>query len=122
MNAESKSWLYDIATAIEEIRTFLARIQKLSLFQTDLKTKRAVERNLEIIGEAMSRILTQDAAIRLSNTRKIVDTRNRIIHGYDTVSNDILWNIIHQYLPVLKDEVEQLLKNLYIDHCFYEQR
>lgn len=109
MDNEIKSWLYDITNAIEEISIFLAGINDFAAFQKDLKTKRAVERDLEIIGEAMSRILNQDASIKLSSTRKIVDTRNRIIHGYDTVSDEILWNIIKQYLPVLKHEVEQLL-------------
>ena len=58
----------------------------------------------------MSRILDKDDFIKLSNVRKIVDTRNRIIHGYDTVSVNILWNIIMQHLPVLKKEVESLLE------------
>ena len=68
-----------------------------------------MERNFEIIGEAMSRILHQDDSLQLSNSRKIVDTRNRIIHGYDTVSDEMLWSIIINHLPTLKQEVEQYL-------------
>lgn len=64
---------------------------------------------MEIIGEAMSRILNQDDTIQLSNSRKIVDTRNRIIHGYDSVSDEVLWGIIVNHLPTLKGDVEQLL-------------
>ena len=60
-------------------------------YQNDLKTKRAVERNLEIIGEAVQRILKEEPSVQLSNVRRIVDTRNRIIHGYDTVSDELLW-------------------------------
>ena len=78
-------------------------------YQHDLKTKRAVERNVEIIGEALSRILKQDETIVIANSRKIVDTRNRIIHGYDTVSDDIIWGIITKHLPVLQIDIEQLL-------------
>jgi uncharacterized protein with HEPN domain len=74
-----------------------------------LKTRRAIERNIEIIGEAMSRILQKNDSIQLSNSRKIVDTRNRIIHGYESVSDDIIRSIILRYLPVLKAEVEKLL-------------
>ena len=48
--------------------------------------------------------------IEISNSRKIVDTRNRIIHGYDSVTPDILWLIISRYLPILKKEVDVLLK------------
>jgi uncharacterized protein with HEPN domain len=74
----------------------------LKTFKKDLKTKRAVERNIEIIGEAMSRILKAEPNIKISNTRKIVDTRNRIAHGYDSVSEDILWGIIIRNLPSLE--------------------
>ncbi len=95
--------------AIKEIESFIGESHDFSFFQNDIKTKRAVERNIEIIGEAMSRILARDNSIELSNTRKIVDTRNRIIHGYDTVSDDILWNIIIQNLPVLKQEIITLI-------------
>ncbi|WP_317129299.1 HepT-like ribonuclease domain-containing protein [Flavobacterium restrictum] len=55
------------------------------IYQNDLRTKRAVERNIEIIGEAMNRILKLNSEIVISNSRKIVDVRNRIIHGYDSV-------------------------------------
>lgn len=111
MDIEIKTWLYDILNAIIEIEGFLSDPPKdFSGYQADLKTKRAVERNIEIIGEAMSRLLTKDTSIELSNSRKIVDTRNRIIHGYDSVSDDIIWGIIINHLPLLKSEVEKLLK------------
>jgi uncharacterized protein with HEPN domain len=74
-----------------------------------LRTKRAVERNIEIIGEALSRILNRDKTIIITNSRKIVDTRNRIIHGYDSVSDDIIWGIIINHLAILKAEIEELL-------------
>jgi len=74
-----------------------------------LRTKRAVERNIEIIGEAMSRILKKDESIQISNSRKLVDVRNRIIHGYDSVSDDIIWGILIKHLPTLQSEAEQLL-------------
>lgn len=79
------------------------------MYRNDIKTKRAVERNIEIIGEAISRIIQRDTTIILSNSRKIVDTRNRIIHGYDSVSDNITWNIIITHLPLLKSEVGQKL-------------
>ena len=79
-------------------------------YRQDLKTKRAVERNLEIIGKAVKRILEKYKDIELTNARKIVDTRNRIIHGYDTISDDVIWGIIINHLPKLKIEVEELMK------------
>jgi len=74
-----------------------------------LRTRRAVERNIEIIGEALNRVLNKDPEINISNSRKIVDTRNRIIHGYDTVSDEIIWSIIIKYIPQLREEVQKLL-------------
>ena len=110
MDIEIKVWLYDILNAINEIDSFFIGTPKeFKAYQNDLKTRRAVERNVEIIGEAMNRILQKDDSIELSNSRKIVDTRNGIIHGYDSVSDDIIWSIIVSQLPTLKNEVEKML-------------
>ena len=110
MDIEIKAWLYDILNAINEIDSFFIDIPKEFIsYQNDLRTRRAVERNIEIIGEAMNRILLKEEPIELSNARKIVDTRNRIIHGYDTVSDDIIWSIVSSHLPILKSEVEKML-------------
>jgi uncharacterized protein with HEPN domain len=110
MDIEIKTWLYDILNAINEIESFLADSPKdFIAYQNDLRTKRAVERNIEIIGEAMNRILNKNHAIQFSNSRKIVDTRNRIIHGYDSVSDDIIWSIVIKHLPQLKSEIVALI-------------
>ncbi|MBS1757405.1 MAG: DUF86 domain-containing protein [Bacteroidetes bacterium] len=110
MGINIKTWLYDILNAINEIESFFIDTPKdFFIYQRDIRTKRAVERNIEIIGEAMSRILTYDEKIELSNSRKIVDTRNRIIHGYDSVSDDIIWGIVNKHFPLLKSEIETLL-------------
>ena len=111
MDIEVKTCLFDIVTAINEIESFFVDIPKdFFAYQNDIKTKRAVERNIEIIGEAMGRILFHNNTIQLSNSRKIVDTRNRIIHGYDTVSDEIIWGIVVKHLPLLKTEIQELLK------------
>jgi uncharacterized protein with HEPN domain len=57
----------------------------------------------------MNRILKLDSGIIISNSRKIVDVRNRIIHGYDSVSDDVIWGIIGKNRLVLKKEVKELL-------------
>ena len=108
MDNEINTWLYDILNAINEIDSFIGNVS-LEIFQGDIRTKRAIERNIEIIGEAMNRILKKDSNINISNARQIVDVRNRIIHGYDTVSDNILWAIVTQYLPILQKEVRSLL-------------
>jgi uncharacterized protein with HEPN domain len=110
MDNDIKTWLYDILNAINEIEGFFVDTPKEFLhYQNDLRTKRAVERNIEIIGEAMNRILKQNESIEITNSKKLVDVRNRIIHGYDSVSDDIIWGIVIKHLPLLQSEVEQLL-------------
>ena len=111
MENEIKAWLTDIKQAIQEINQFLPDKKDFNEFQKDLKTKRAIERNIEIIGEAVNRILKLRPDIQISHARKIVDTRNRISHGYDNVSAEIIWSIVVRDLPSLETEIEQLLKS-----------
>jgi uncharacterized protein with HEPN domain len=110
MDNTIKTWLYDILNSINEIESYFVETPKMfEIYQNDLRTKRAIERNIEIIGEAMNRILKENSGIEISNSRKIVDVRNRIIHGYDSVSDDVIWGIVIKNLPVLKTEVTHLL-------------
>ena len=110
MDNDIKTWLFDILSSINEIESYYVETPKIfEIYQNDLRTKRAVERNIEIIGEAMSRILKVKGEIEISNSRKIVDVRNRIIHGYDSVSDDVIWGIVIRNLPLLQKEVEKLL-------------
>lgn len=104
-----KTWLYDILNSIEEIESFFGDSPAgFEAYQNDLRTKRAVERNIEIIGEALNRISKRKESIVITNSRKIIDTRNRIIHGYDTVSDEVIWGIV-RHLPVLNLEIQKLL-------------
>lgn len=110
MDNDTKTWLFDILNSIKEIDVFVGQPRLFSDYENDLRTKRAVERNIEIIGEAMNRILKQNAQIEISDSRKIVAVRNRIIHGYDSVSDDVIWGIVIKQLPILKIEIEKLLR------------
>jgi len=109
MEDEVKTWLLDIKQAIVEINDFLPEQKNFFEFQKDLKTKRAIERNVEIIGEAANRILKKHPQIAITNIRKIIATRNRIIHGYDSLTDEIIWSIIIKHLPKLEEEVNTLL-------------
>jgi uncharacterized protein with HEPN domain len=104
-----KVYLKDIEQSVAEIFAFLPERRDFFEFQKDIKTRKAIERNIEIIGEAMNRILKIDPNFPIDASRKIVDTRNRIIHGYDSVSEDVLWLIIVNYLPNLEKQVKKLL-------------
>lgn len=109
MEDEIKTYLSDIKQAIAEINSFLPDKKDFFEFKKDLKTRRAIERNIEIIGEAAKRLITKHPDIPITDIKKIIDTRNRIIHGYDSVSEDIIWSIIIRNLPVLETEVNSLL-------------
>lgn len=109
MENRTKVWLADIKQAIVEINQFLPEKRDFFQFQKDIKTKKAVERNIEIIGEAVNRILIQNPDIEISNAKKIVATRNRVIHNYDSISQDIIWTIINRDLPLLEKEIDALL-------------
>jgi uncharacterized protein with HEPN domain len=106
-----KKSLEDILYAIDEIELFFVSIPKqYDEFLNNTLLRRAVERNIEVIGEAMNRILKADSNISITNARQIVDTRNYIIHGYDTLVPDILWSIVINHLPLLKQEVKRVSK------------
>lgn len=110
MEIEIRTWLKDIEQAINEIKLFVPEPRNFKAFQNDIKTKRAVERNIEIIGEAVNRILKASPRIQINHARKIIDTRNRIIHGYDAVSEEILWGIVNRSIPELEHEIKVLLE------------
>ena len=112
MDERINKHLEDILIAIDEIDIFFETIpRRYDIFINNLLLRRAVERNIEIIGEAMNRILKSDNPVIITNARKIVDTRNYIIHGYDTLAVDILWSIVINHLPLLKNEVLNLMNN-----------
>lgn len=110
MDSEINTWLFDILQSIKEIDSYYENKQKIfEEYMSDIKTKRAIERNLEIIGEAVNRILKKDKNFKLQNAEKIIGTRNRIIHGYDKISDDLIWSIVINHIPKLKDEVNKLI-------------
>lgn len=110
MDRKILKYLQDILTSIEEIEFFMeSRPKKYEVFCDDLLFRRGVERNLEIIGEAMNRTLKLNPGIPVTDARKIVDMRNFVIHAYDSLRSDMIWGIVINYLPLLKLEVQGLL-------------
>lgn len=106
MDNDIKTWLYDILQSMDEVDSYYdSRPRIFADYISDIKTKRAVERNLEIIGEAVNRILKKDKNFKLNNAEMIIGTRNRIIHGYDKISDDLVWSIVINHLPKLRGEV-----------------
>lgn len=112
MDQEIKTWLYDILQSINEVESYYENKPKIfEEYVSDTKTKRAIERNLEIIGEATNRIIKKDNGFTLEHSVKIIGTRNRIIHGYDKISDELIRSIVINHLPKLKKEVELYLND-----------
>lgn len=110
MDRKLRKYLSDILSSIMEIESFMeGRPREYSTFCNDVLFRRGVERNMEIMGEAMNQALKINPSIPITASRKIVDTRNFVIRAYDSLKPDILWGIAINHMPLLKKEVEALL-------------
>jgi uncharacterized protein with HEPN domain len=111
MHPKSPKWLEDIANSCAFIATQMAA-RELDDYASDLLLRSAVERNFEIIGEALLRIERTDPATaqRISDSRRIIGLRNRLVHGYDVTDHSVVIQIVHRNLPVLQVEVQGLLR------------
>ena len=109
MKRRIKKYLFDINVAIDSINEYLGDSARLEHYLGNKLLRRAVEREIEIIGEATNKILSLDSTIQIQNARQIVATRNFIIHGYDKVDDTLIWGIVSNYLPELKKDIERLL-------------
>lgn len=110
MNVEIKKYLFDISESIDSIEKYLGDKRDFNLYLSNKMLRRAVEREFEIIGEAMNRIEKLDPKIKISSQKQIINMRNRVIHGYDKIDDKIVWGTIIKYLPILKSEISNLLK------------
>ena len=109
MKDEIKKFLFDIKEAVDSIFNYLGDKHDFLKYDENKMLRRAVEREFEIIGEAVNRILKINPDFQIRNARRIIDLRNLVIHGYDKVDNVIIWGIINRDLPELKLEIDKLL-------------
>ncbi len=82
------------------------------LFVKNTILRRAILMNIAIIGEATNRIIKINPDVAITNARKIVDTRNYVIHGYDSLRPKMIWAIVINHLPLLKKEASEILNKL----------
>ncbi|MDE6339299.1 MAG: DUF86 domain-containing protein [Muribaculaceae bacterium] len=103
-------YLYDIFNAIEAVESFFVDYPKrYDMFESDHLRRSAVERKTEIMGEAINRILKIKPDFPLPHAKEIINTRNRIIHGYDSVTPEFLWSLVIRHIPELKKDIAQLI-------------
>lgn len=110
MQREILKYLFDIQESINSIYDYLGDKRDFNEYKSNKLLRRGIERELEIIGEATKRILKLDMKIEISDSRRIVDLRNWVIHGYDKVDDVIIWGIVSKDIPRLKEQVDILIK------------
>ena len=110
MTPRSRVFLHDIRRALNLVAQFTTA-NSLDEFVADPLRRSAVERQLEIVGEALSQLAKADPALvaRISDFRRIIALRNILIHGYGKVDHRVIWNIIQRHVPILRREVDALL-------------
>ncbi len=109
MKLEVKKYLFDIKESIDSIENYLGEKRDFNVYISNKMLRRAIEREFEIIGESMNRIEKIDSTINISSKKQIISLRNRVIHGYDKIDNEIVWGTIVRHLPKLKEEIESLI-------------
>ena len=110
MQLEARKYLYDIQQASALIAEFTAG-KDFDDYRHDAMLRAAVEREFEIVGEAVARLarLDERLAARIGEYRRIIAFRNILIHGYADVDDQLVWDVVETKLPVLRRDVEALL-------------
>ena len=110
MSADAKKYLWDVREAAERINRFTSD-RSFDDYLRDEMLRAAVERQFEIIGEALSQLSKRDpsSAKRIPDLARIVAFRNILIHGYATVDDRLVWGVLESQLPVLRQAVEAML-------------
>jgi uncharacterized protein with HEPN domain len=113
MPRDAKKICFDLLQAINGIIDFTGNLS-FSDYQSNAMLRLAVERQYEIIGEAMRRLEVEFGLLfqKVTDGRKMINFRNALIHGYDVVSDDIVWSITQNNLTVLKVEITQIFEEL----------
>jgi uncharacterized protein with HEPN domain len=110
MQLEARKYLFDIKQAADLIAAFSGG-KSLADYEQDVMLRSAIERQFEIVGEAVSQLARLDPVLagRLTEHRRIIAFRNILIHAYATIDDRIVWGVIEGQLPQLRREVDTLL-------------
>jgi uncharacterized protein with HEPN domain len=111
MTNEAKKRLLDVVNACEAIAEFIAG-KDFSAYEKNRLLRSAVERQFEIIGEALNKAGALEASLtaQIPEFHRIVGLRNRLIHGYDNVDDEILWDVVQSKLAPLKERIDDVLR------------
>lgn len=102
--------LQDVLDAINDLEScFVGFPNRFDLFEKDIMRRCVVERKTEIMGEAINRIRKKDPSFEIPNAKEVINTRNRIIHGYDSVETEFLWGLVARHIPEFKKDIERII-------------
>lgn len=102
--------LQDVLDAINDLEScFVDFPNRFDLFEKDIMRRCVVERKTEIMGEAINRIRKKDPSFEIPNAKEVINTRNRIIHGYDSVETEFLWGLVVRHIPELKKDIQLII-------------
>ena len=106
---EVLKYILDIESVIEELDEVVSIHSKdYQRFSSNFMAVRTVERDLEIIGEAVRKLMEIDPNLKISSSKQIIGLRNMIVHAYDAIDPTTLWRILLKDLPILKDEIRTI--------------
>ncbi len=107
---ESRKYLWDALHAIELVLQF-TESKRFEDYQLDIFLRSAVERQLEIMGEALGQMARRDpdTALRIPDLPSIIAFRNVLAHGYDVVDANLVWVIVEGQLIDLRATLQRLL-------------
>lgn len=111
MRPESKSALLAALDAAQNIQGYVSGVG-FSYYQRERMTQAAVEREFEIIGEALNRVRRTDpnAFLLVQEHEGVIDLRNVISHGYDVIDHRLIWDFTQSALPELIAKLEYALE------------
>jgi len=111
MTNETKKRLLDVVNACEAIAEFVAG-KDFDAYENDRLLRSAVERQFEIVGEALNKAGSAETSLsaHIPEFHRIIGLRNRLIHGYDNVDDEILWDVVQSKLGPLKTQVDAVLR------------
>jgi uncharacterized protein with HEPN domain len=111
MNDEIQKLLFDVKLASEDIIKFINNLD-YSGFLKNKMVQKAVEREFEIIGEALNRIkrLNPEIMEDISEHHRIIGFRNILTHGYDVIDEKLVWDAVTIHLPILQKEIKKLIE------------
>ena len=112
MRLETRKYLYDMQRAAALPREFTSN-KTFADYERDAMLRAAVEREFEVIGEAMTRLarIDEGVAASIDGYQRIIAFRNVLIHGYADVDDRLVWDVVETSLPPLTHELDALLGN-----------